>query len=38
MADKRLIERFDGESGRPVLEEVLLEQKLVVGDKELGPR
>lgn len=36
MSIGKMIERFEGTAGRAALEEVLLDQKLVVGDKDLA--
>ncbi len=38
MATEKLIERFEGPTGRAVLEEVLLQQKLVVGNQDIAHR
>ncbi|CEI03303.1 cyclic nucleotide-binding domain protein [Pseudomonas aeruginosa] len=38
MTTGKLIDRFEGPSGRAVLEEVLLEQKLVLGNQDLARR
>ncbi len=38
MASGKMIERFEGTAGRPALEEVLLDQKMVVGNTELAKR
>lgn len=38
MATERMIQRFEGPVGRSSLEEVLLEQKLIVGNEELAKR
>lgn len=38
MAKAKMIERFAGPLGRPALDEVLLEQKLVVGNETLAKR
>lgn len=38
MTTEKLIDRFEGSSGRAVLEGVLLEQKLVLGNQDLASR
>lgn len=38
MSTEKMIERFEGVAGRPALEEVLLEQKLVLGNEALAKR
>ncbi|MFT0548050.1 TIR domain-containing protein [Allopusillimonas ginsengisoli] len=38
MATEKMIQRFEGSVGRSSLEEVLLEQKLIVGNEELAKR